>query len=123
MGIAELTGLGGNSSPALLDNKGELNKFHKKVLGEAIKAYFGYWNGCDYGLSADEIKFGIEPTYFGDELLIVSINRNKDYSYIQRGHAFGYYGTGIRSKVKYYKDYKYKSKFRSLVDKWHKILF
>jgi len=121
IGIASLTGLGGNNSPCLLDNVGVLDKSKKVVLKEFFKEYD--FDGCDYGMSENEFKFGIEPTYFGDDLIIISINKEKGKSYIQTGHAFGYYGTGIRSKVKYYKDYKKNGKFKRMVDKWHALLF
>ena len=120
IGIAEYTGLGGNNSPVLLDNQGKLNKIHKTILKQFFKEYDH--TGCDYGISDNEFKFGIEPTYFGDDLIIISINKDIEKSYIQTGHAFGYYGTGIRSKTKYYKDCKYNGKFKRNIDNWHKLL-
>ena len=120
IGMAEQTCIGGNSSPCLLNNKGKINKV---FADDAIKTYFEPWGGVDYEISHDEISVGIEPTYAGDNLLIISIHKNKDNSYIQRGHAFGYWGSGICSKKRLYKDYKRKGKFIRFVDKWHSKLF
>jgi len=119
--MATHTGLGGNDSPVLLNNMGVLDKANKNVMEDFFKEY--NHSGCDYGISKEELKFGIEPTYFGDDLIIISINREKGNSYIQTGHAFGMYGTGIRSKTKYYKDYKTNSKFVRFIDKWHKKIY
>lgn len=120
MGIASYTGIGGNNSPVLLDNKGKINKIFAK---DVLKTYFEHWGGFDYTISDEEIKVGIEPAYFGEDLLIVAICKDKRFSYIQTGHAFGYWGSGIRSKTKYYKDYKKNCKFVKFVDKWHDLLF
>ena len=123
MGAASTTGLGGNSSPVLLDNFGVLDSVQKEMAKEATEKYFSFWGGCDFSLQQEEIILGVEPAYFGDDLLIISVNRERGNSFIQTGHAFGYWGAGIRSKKKYYKEYKKNGKFKKFVDKWHPLLF
>ena len=104
MGLAEMTGLGGNNSPCILDNQGVLDKPKKLVLKQFFKEY--NHTGCDYGIIETDFKFGLEPTYFGDDLIIINISKTKGNSYIETGHAFGMWGTGIRKKRKYYCEYK-----------------
>lgn len=133
MGMAASTGLG-NPDPALLPNNWPTNKRYnslvRRCLDDAIKQYFTKdhgWLGvsawCDFGVGDDCVMMGQEPAYFGENLIVICIHRDKGKSYIRRGHAFGYYGSGIRSKYRYYKDYKLSSKFVRFVDRWHNILF
>lgn len=119
MGMATYTGLGGNSSPVLLDNEGALTPPYKKIIELAFDTFpiFKDNRWADFGTSENEFKFGQEPAYFGDDLFIISINKDKSKSFIQTGHAFGMYGSGIRSETKYYKDYKTNGKFKKFIDK------
>lgn len=113
------TGLGNPRRP-LLDNKGKVNRAFAR---EAIKLYFEKWEGFDFHVDKDEVTVGIEPSYQYDPLKIVSIHKDKSKSYIMTGQAFGGYGSGIRSAVKHYADYRYKCKFTKFVDKWHAKFF
>lgn len=113
------TGLG-NPSPVLLNNTGEVNP---DFAEQAIGLYFKEWNGCDFDVKEDEILLGLEPAYYRETLKIISINRDKLKSYIKTGIAWGYYGSRIVSKIKYYDEYKYKSKFVKFINEWHSKLF
>ena len=121
IGMAGCTGLG-NPNPCILDNKGTLNTIQTEVADEFIKIYNEGW-GCDYGIGENYFMLGIEPSYMGDDLTILLLHKNKNNSSLQTGRAFGYYGSGIRSRTKYYKEYKYNSKFKKFVDKFHSKLF
>ena len=122
MGIASLTGLG-NPASCLLTNNEKLIGNLKEMVKDAVEQYFKHWNGCDYDISPDEIKMGIEPAYMYENLKIITINREIGSSSIQTGHSFSFYGSGIRSRIKYYKDYKKNSKFKRFIDKWHELIF
>ena len=122
MGIASLMCLG-NPAPCLLTNNEKLIGNLKEMVKDAVEQYFKRWNGCDYDISSDEIKIGIEPAYMYENLKIISINKEIGFSYIRTGYAFGGYGSGIRSRIKYYKEYKNNSKFKKFIDKWHKLIF
>lgn len=113
------TGLG-NPEPAQLTNKGTINK---EFADEAIEAYFYREEGFDFNVSKEAVTIGIEPSYQYDSLLIVHIDKDKSKSYIQRGKAWGPYGSQVVKSTKIYGDYKNKSKFVKFVDKWHKKLF
>lgn len=117
--LCKITGFGSNEKD-ILDNKGKVNK---DFADDAIEQYFKHWEGFDFNVNKNRVTIGIEPTYQSDPLKIVTISKNKEESYIETGRAFGFYGTGVRSKTKVYKDYKKKSKFIKFVDKWHPILF
>lgn len=117
--IVSGTGLG-NPDPVLLNNEGEINEFFAEA---ALKEYFYQQEGFDFQIEEDMVNVGIEPTYQGDELLIISINKNKSKSYLQRGKAWGPYGSQIAKKTKTYGEYKRKGKFVKFVDQWHEILF
>lgn len=117
--ICDLIGFG-NNKPCLLDNSGELDK---QLAEEALKAYFSKEGGFDFKCNKNSISIGIEPTYQGDELKLITISRNKKKSFISTGKAFGPYGSGIRKTTRHYFAYKYKSKFVKFIDKWHKHIF
>lgn len=114
------TVLGNNDTRFNLDNTGEINE---TFASAAIKEYFGYWEGCDFHVDKKQVVVGVEPSYQGDDLLVVAIHKDIDKSAIQTGHAFGHYGTGVRKRTKTYAEYKRNSKFKKFVDKWHPILF
>ena len=122
MGIGAYTGLG-NPSKELLSNRGKLVPIMKKMAGEAIKLYFKKWGGCDYEVGENYVMIGIEPTYFGENLKIICVKRNKEKSFLHTGRAFGMYGSGIRSTVRIYSDYKKRGKFKKFVDRWHPKIF
>ena len=122
MGISALTGLG-NPDMAILSNKGRLAPIVKKMASEAIGLYFKKWGGCDYEIGDNEIKLGIEPAYQFEDLKIIVLYRRKESSYLRTGRAFGIYGSGIKSKYRFYSDYKIKCKFKKFVDKWHPKIF
>jgi hypothetical protein len=112
------TGLG-NPEPAKLMNQGNLNM---QFADDALATYFKN-SGADYQVESDKVAIGIEPSYQGDPLLIIEINRDKSKSYIQRGKSFGPYGSQVVQKTSVYGEYKRKSKFVKFVDKWHEVLF
>lgn len=113
------TGLG-NPDPVLLNNQGEINK---EFADEAIATYFHEEEGFDFQVDENSITIGIEPSYQGDELKIVHINKDKNKSFIQRGKAWGPYGSQITKTTHIYGEYKNKGKFVKFVDKWYDVLF
>lgn len=124
--MIDLTGLG-NSEPCELDNNVKLEKseFWNSFMVECQKnfTFFSGYDGFDFHLSKTGFTFGIEPSYRLDELLIIYIDFNdKNNSYIEKGIAFGWYGSNCATKIKFYKDYKRKSKFIRFVDEWYKPL-
>lgn len=122
MGIAGNTGLG-NPNSVILDNTGRLTKEIKGFMLDAFKLFKLLEDGCDYRIVEGQIIIGREPAYQYEELCIISLARDKGLSYLQTGKAFGDYGSGIRARYKFYKDYKRKSKFTQLIDKWHPIVY
>lgn len=108
----------GNSSPPILNNKGKINK----DLAERVMLHYNL-SYVDFSVKKDEVVIGIEPAYQGERLFLFSVNRDKGESYIVRGIAFGYYGSGIVGTKKNYKDYKRQCPFVRLIDELHPILF
>jgi hypothetical protein len=125
MGAAAMTHLGGNNSPSLLNNVGKKTKKHEAMFEDAIKTFpvLKSSEGGDYDIRDGYVAFGYEPAYQFEDLEIICIAKDKEDSHIQTGHAFGYYGSRIRSTIKLYKDFKRKSRFTLFVDKWHSSLF
>ena len=125
-----LTGIG-NSAPELMDGQStgdsDLDKRINECAKECYEVFFKGtemdYEGIDAGASVFGIKFGIEPAYFGDNLKIINFLQNKGRCSYETGHAFGYYGSGIRSTIRHYDQYKKSTKFTRFVDKWHPILF
>lgn len=125
-----LTGIG-NSTPDLMDgqstNDEELDGVINDCAKDCYESFFRGtemdYQGVDAGASVFGIKFGVEPSYFGDNLKTVNFISNKDKCSIETGHAFGYYGSGIRSTERFYGEYKYSTKFTRFIDKWHSTLF
>lgn len=116
-----VTGTGfGNSAPVLLDNRGEINK---EFAAAALKEYFEREEGFDFQLNKKYVNIGLEPAYQYERLKIISINKDKDKSFIMTGKAWGPYGSQIAKSQKSYSEYKYNSKFVKFVDKWHEVLF
>lgn len=113
------TGLG-NPQEAELDNQGTMNK---EYADEAIEVYFSKEEGFDFQINEEFVAIGIEPSYQYDLLKIISINKDKSKSYIQRGRAWGPYGSQVVKNTRTYGEYKAKGKFVKFVDKWHAILF
>jgi hypothetical protein len=110
----------GNAEPELLNNKGEINK---EFADEAIAIYFHEEEGFDFQIGEDYVMIGIEPSYQYDELKIIKIHKDKSKSFLQRGKAWGPYGTQIAKNTNIYGEYKNKGKFVKFVDKWHATLF
>ena len=125
MGMAGMTSLGGNSSPVLLDNSGKKTPTIEKMFEDAINSFpvLKSVEGGDFVIRDGYIAFGYEPAYQFEDLEIVCIAKDKEDSHIQTGHAFGDYGSRIRSTIKLYKDFKRKSRFTIFVDKWHPVIF
>lgn len=125
-----LTGIG-NSDPELMDGKSTGNKKLDRLINQCAKECYEVffkgtqmdYDGIDAGADVFGIRFGIEPAYFGDNLKIINFLQNKARCTYETGHAFGYYGSGIRSKVRHYEQYKRPSKFTKFIDKWHPLLF
>lgn len=114
-----LTGFG-NPDTIILDNVGTINE---EFAQDALETYFSKEEGFDFQIHPTAVSVGIEPTYQGDPLKILSIHRTKEKSTYETGRAWGAYGSGITKKVRTYSEYKNKSKFVRFVDKWHAILF
>jgi hypothetical protein len=116
-----VSGMGlGNPDEVLLENKGQINK---EFADDAIASYFEDEEGFDFQVEEDSVTIGIEPAYQYDKLKIVQINKDKSKSYIQRGKAWGPYGSQIAKNTTVYGDYRKRSKFVKFVDKWHEVLF
>ena len=90
---------------------------------EVVASYFKKWDCCDFQITEGQVMVGIEPSYQGDPLKIICINREKNDSFIKTGRAFGLYGSGIRATIKQYGEYTKKCKFTKFVDKWHNKFF
>jgi hypothetical protein len=121
-GIGGITGFGNPNEP-LLTNIGKITPEIAELIKDGIQLYFKEYGACDYDIYEDEITIGIEPAYQWEELKIVSINKDKDESYIKNGVAFGDYGSNVCFKTKHYKEYKNRCKFTKFVDRWHERLF
>lgn len=125
-----VTGLG-NPEPELMSGKStgrpDLDKMINQCAADCYRVFFKGtemdYETCDAGADIFGIRFGIEPAYFGDNLRLITFMKDKDRCNYQTGHAFGYYGSGIRSKIRYYGSYKRSSKFTRFIDKWHIKLF
>lgn len=129
-GIAAHTGLG-SSRKDFINGKSTgdprmdllINEFSRNVyvsFFKGTKLDHGY---VDAGKEEYQIRVGIEPTYMYEYLKMIVIDVQKEMSYVVIGYAYGPYGTGIAENRRFYQDYKRKSKFIRLIDKWHPILF
>jgi hypothetical protein len=116
------TGLG-NPDTEIMNNKWsnnkDINKFIKDIGEDVISLYFKDFDGFDFKIDDDSLTIGVEPAYQYDELKILCFTKDKEDCYYKTGIAFDSYGSGICSKIKYYKDYVKKSKFKNFIDKWH----
>lgn len=125
-----LTGIG-NPDPELMDGQSSGKKALDKLINQCAKDCYNTffkdtkmdYDGVDAGAQVDAVRLGIEPAYFGDNLKMIEIREKKELSTYQTGHAFGYYGSGIRSRIRSYRQYKRRSKFVRFIDKWHPLLF
>lgn len=123
--------VGGNSSPDLINEKGTGNTKTDATIKACAKAcYENFFKGtkmderyCAAGVHGHEVRFGIEPSYMYEELKLICIDKNKEWSRLWTGIAFGPWGSGIRSRHKRYGEYKRKSKFVKFVDEWHKKIY
>lgn len=121
-----ITGLG-NPEPERLNNnfKLEKNKFWDDFLNDASANFrlISECGGFDYQLSDGIFRFGIEPSYERDPLLIIQFDfEDKDNCFIEKGISFGAYGSNVVKTYKFYGEYKYKSKFIKFIDKYYNEL-
>jgi hypothetical protein len=123
MGIAAATHMGGNNSPVLLNNTGTLTPIMKKMMEQSFGMYKALKYGCDYQITLGQVIWGREPGYQYEPLTIISLSRIKGLSYLQTGKSFGAWGSGIRSRWKFYWEYKTNSKFKRFVDYWHSRIY
>lgn len=107
----------GSNQKKLLTNNGEV--LNKKFATELISEYFEEFEGFDFQIEEDYVLFGIIPAYQFDKLKIICIHKNKGLSFIKTGQAKDYYGEGVRTTTKYYREYKNKCKFIKFIDRWH----
>ena len=125
-----ITGLG-NPDPELMNGQStgdksfdaSINTCSKECYETFFKGTSLDFGGVDAGVDGSDIHIGIEPAYFGDNLRMITFAPNKNRCSYTTGHAFGYYGSGIRSKTKHYSEYIYDAKFKRFIDKWHPLLF
>lgn len=124
------TGLGPGTPQRMDGQKTKSNKLNKIINAAAKEAYELFFKGtkmddgyCDAQYRDMEVTLGIEPSYMYERLKIIVIDKQKEYSYIQTGYAWGPWGTGIRSKTKYYKEMKYNSKYKNFINKWHEKIY
>lgn len=128
---ASHTGLGGNSSPAMISGMPTGDAQFDTIINSCAEdAYNTFFKGteldlkyCEAGFDVHEIRFGIEPSYQYDDLKMICIHFDKDLSRFVTGRAWGSWGSDIAKKEKWYNQYKNQSKFVRFVDKWHPILF
>lgn len=136
-GLASCTGLGrGPGSDFGLDNDySGFNKEQELVLGQVAKDFItqfdsketdyklGGYEVCDFGWidgARTVLGVGLEPSYQWDKMLVFQFDfEDKCNCLILTGTAFGPYGSDIALKMKYYKDYKRKSKLIKFIDKWY----
>jgi hypothetical protein len=131
-----ITGLGNPSAAMMMNNWPTVrrqNSLVRRCLQNAVDLFFTkhYKIGdfedveawCDFGIDKYGLMIGQEPAYIWQYLKIVYICNVKELSYIENGVAFGYYGTSIGARRKYYKDYKRNCKFVRFIDRWHEILY
>lgn len=118
-----VTGTGlGNPEKEKLSNQGKLNSKLIRIARLAFVTYFP--DGFDHELHDDgSVTFGIEPAYQYERLKMVHIDKKKARSYISQGKAWGPYGSQIAATTRYYKDYKFKSKFVKFIDQAHAEIF
>lgn len=131
MGGSAHTGLGGNNSPHLINERGTGNKKRDDAIRacakDAYETFFkdtaldhGYVNA---GVQGFEIRFGIEPSYMYEDLKMICFDESKKCSRIVTGIAWGPWGSHIASNQKFYDQYKRRAKFVRFIDKWHEILY
>lgn len=103
-----------------------LEKILWEVSKDIYKTYEKFFkeNVCgdkvDFIIRDNILKFGVEPAYIHEPLYTITFDlENKDNCALEKGIAFGYYGSGIVSTERLYKDYKNKSKFVKLIDRWY----
>ena len=104
------TGLG-NPEKEILENNFAFPESLKEFAEDLINNFslMKEYDGFDYSLDGDVLKFGIEPSYMYDKLEIVCFRLDdKTKSWWRKGIAFGVYGTKVVSKYKFYEDYKKK---------------
>ena len=121
--ISTNTGFG-NSFPCELDNNVKLEQcqFWDSFLEDCKNNFkvIENYNGFDLSLSKEVFAFGIEPSYKYDDLQIIYIDLNdKGGCAIREGRAWGYYGSHTLTKIRFYRDYKKRSKFIRFIDKWY----
>jgi hypothetical protein len=84
---------------------------------------------CDFGDSYLELplqkyySMGRRPHYQYEKGLMFHINKNLNESAYTRMKAWGDWGSGVVSTEFLYKNFKRKSKYRTLIENLHKIIF
>ena len=121
-----MLGLGSSERPRLNNNITiPKDEFWTKFLVDCIDNFgpIAEYKGFDLQLSEMGFLFGIEPSYQYDDVLIIGIMfSDKKNCFIERGKAFGSYGSKQLTKIKVYADYKRQSKFTKFIDKWYEPL-
>lgn len=124
--ISYMLGLGSPERPRLNNNITiPKDEFWTKFLVDCIDNFgpIAEYKGFDLHLSEMGFLFGIEPSYQYDDVLIIGIMfSDKRNCFIERGKAFGSYGSKQLTKIKVYADYKRQSKFIKFIDKWYEPL-
>lgn len=119
----------------LFNNYEELDDAQTKLVEEMVKEYLinfasWYYEGMEKECSADfgyfderYFNIGWEPSYQYEPLSIISFDlQDKGDTYIMHGTSFGPYGTNVASKLRYYREYKNKSKCIKFIDKYYDLL-
>lgn len=117
----------GNSDPVRLDNNYKLPKteFWYDFLNDVTKNFktIANYDGFDFHIDEYKFYFGVEPAYKYEDLQIICFHlTDKNSCYIEQGRAWGYYGSQCLTRLKYYRDYKIKSKFIRFVNKWYDLV-
>lgn len=95
---------------------------------EKVELKTSYEHHCDWGNENLEpnptsYRFGGIPRYQGQNVKVVCVCKDINQSYYEIGHAFGLWGSGIRSTKKYYSNYIYSNKIKNLIEILHQLLF
>jgi hypothetical protein len=127
IGHAAATGLG-NPAPELVSGRSTGDRKRDALINDAAKDCYGSFGFkqhgyCDAGEDGHEVRLGVEPAYQYEDLKVIIISKEKDYSRIITGRPWGPWGSQVASTIREYGDYKRRSKFVRFIDKWHPLLY
>src|SRR5262249_23636472 len=127
IGDAVSTGLG-NPTAELISGRSTGDEKRDALIRLAAQdcfETFGFerYGYIDAGEDGHEVCFGIEPAYQYEDLKLIVIAKERDYSRFITGRAWGPWGSEIATTIREYGDYRLRSKFVRFIDKWHPRLY